>query len=195
MKKYFLLFMAVLVLIVIVSKCNLKEPASAELTQETGDVMTIDQLIKEYAQTKSISDEEAKNKINSIESIHRNETGKETYRILLTSEEDKGNLYDIIFYVKTEERKQDWKIKEIAFGEIVSRENDKMRYLGNINFWIRGDRKIEYSVDGDLYKISDSEIDVDTSSHNGSGTISFTPVSDTKLKSKEYLSIQGTKEF
>ncbi len=197
MKKYVLLFTAVVVLIVmvVVSKGNLKEPESAELIQETSDVMTMDQLVKEYAQIKSISEEEAEKRINSIEGMHENETGKETYRILPTSEKDKENLYDIIFYAETEESEQGWKIKKIAFGEILSRENDKLRYLGDINFWIRGEREIEYSIDGDLYKISDSEIDVSASSRNGRGTISFTPVSDKKLKSKGYLDLHGTKEF
>ncbi len=197
MKKYVLLFTAVVVLIVIVvvSKGNLKEPESAELIQETSDVMTMDQLVKEYAQIKSISAEEAEGRINSIEGTHGNETGKETYRILPTSVKDKDELYYILFYATTEENELDWKIKEIAFGEILSKENNKLRYLGNINFWIRGEREIEYSIDGNLYKISDSEIDVSTSCHNDRGTISFTSVSDKKLKSKGYLSVQGTKHF
>jgi len=185
------------IFILTASGCSEKQTESVQLTQGASNAMTIDQLLQTYAGIEGISAEDVEHRVGAIEGFRNHESKQKSYRILSTSAEYEDELYDLVFYAETEETgdADNWKINDITLVKIIPENREKLCYLGGISFWIRGDRKIEYLINGDLYKIPDSQIEIHTSRQNDQGMISFIAVTDKTLKSKGYIDIHETVKF
>ena len=123
-----------------------------------------------------------------------------TYRVLTTCEEDDNRRYDITFVVSTIEGSCDWKIKDVEYAGIKTDSAEKLNFLGNINYWIREVKSVEFVFNGGLYDIADNSIDIKktlekTTKGNAAGQISFGSEQLYKLRDKGCVNLHNTINF
>ena len=123
-----------------------------------------------------------------------------TYRVLTTCEEDDDRRYDITFVVSTIEGSCDWKIKDVEYAGIKTDSAEKLNFLGNINYWIREVKSVEFVFNGGLYDIADNSIDIkktleETTKGNAAGQISFGSEQLYKLRDKGCVNLHNTINF
>ncbi len=146
------------------------------------------ELVQSYAKMKSISEKEAEEKIATM-NLAGLESGSEQYRMVSLPVEKDNNCYVIWFICIADKESDDWQIKSIESAWIENPDNEDQIFLGSMNFWIRGERKLECVANGDLYNIADAEVEFQKADEGEAQTINIIPIGRHKLKSLKYLEL------
>lgn len=145
-------------------------------------------LVQSYAKMKSISEKEAEAKIATM-NLTGLESDFEQYRMVSLPVEKNNKCYVIWFICIADKKNDDWRIKSIESAWIENQNDESQIFLGSINFWIRGERKLECVANGDLYNITDAEVEFQKADEGEAQTINIIPIGRHKLKSLEYLEL------
>lgn len=130
---------------------NQSEPGTSEELNYEG-------LVQYYAEQHGVSAKEAKMAINRMRILEKesDETEEIKYRVLTIPLSAECQYEPILeLYVETSSGVDDWKISRIKGSSFVGEINDdSWQFAGNVAFWLREDRRVEYTVNGDFGKNS-----------------------------------------
>lgn len=182
-------------MIILMSSCTEgTEVDNTEFQKNISEGMTHKQIVQHYAENENLSEEEAEADI-AVMQLRGLETGSEKYRIISLPVEEGSSLYRVSFIIISDEKEKDWKIKSVESAWVENLRNEKQLFLGTIRFWTRGERKLEYLINGDFYKKSNLEIQFHKSEKEDTGTINIAAETDRVLKSQGYLEIHKEAEL
>lgn len=182
------LFLMGFMIILICGCINQRVVNKIPFEKSVSEGLSHSELVQYYAKLKSISEKEAEAKI-AIMNLTGLESDFEQYRMVSLPVEKDNNCYIIWFICIADKKNDDWRIKSIESAWIENQNDESQIFLGSINFWIRGERKLECAANGDLYNIADAEVEFQKSDEGKAQTINIIPIGRHMLKSLEYLEL------
>ena len=180
--KFYLLIVLIVSMLALLSGCATPAEKDIADSDTVSNKMTCQEVVKALGYSYPEMDSDA------------------TYRVLTTCEEDDDRRNDITFVVSTIEGSCDWKIKDVEYAGIKTDSAEKLNFLGNINYWIREVKSVEFVFNGGLYDIADNSIDIkktleETTKGNAAGQISFGSEQLYKLRDKGCVNLHNTINF
>lgn len=170
------------------SGCN-EEKAEPEKT--VSEAMTYRQLVRDYAERKGLSesDAEAGAAVMQLEGLS---TENEKYRIVSLPETVEKENYLLWLVMITDESEKDWKIKSVESAWVEKVDDESQLYAGPVQYWIRGERQLEYVVNGDFYDRKGAVVSFrKTAGENNDGRIEIQAKLEGDYKSIGYADIHG----
>ncbi|MCI8608830.1 MAG: hypothetical protein HFE73_04225 [Firmicutes bacterium] len=162
--------------------CSFNEP-EVELHQHCSNKLNYEELVQYVADLY---------KIGIAEGISQ-EKNEHTYRILYTPIKDGKEIYEAGFLVETKETNSDWEIINIKYGWVKDAADSEVRFLGALALWPRDTKGIEYSINGDLCKVSEVELKIDEEKKN-KGIMIYSST-ETEVKNNRYIFFHDTVYF
>ena len=128
------------------SGCNQEK---AEPEKIVSEAMTYRQLVRDYAERKGLSESnaEAGAAVMQLEGLS---TENEKYRIVSLPETVEKENYLLWLVMITDESEKDWKIKSVESAWVEKVDDESQLYAGPVQYWIRGERQLQYVVNGDF---------------------------------------------
>ena len=158
-----------------------------------GPPMTYEEMVQFYAQNFEISEKEADQRLNLMQ-IHSLHTDTEKYRILSApiSDTEESSIY---FVVISEEKEGEWKIKAVEAAWVGSDRKKDLSYMGDINYWIRGEKSLEYVIEGDLCAVAYTSVAIQKTEDDEKGTMHFLNESGKTVETQVHISANKTEHF
>lgn len=139
--------------------CSLSK-AEIDPQKSCSEILKYEELVKYYATIQNISEEQSMGDLYKmgIEKDIPEDRNEPTYRILYTPIKDKERMYDVDFLVETKEVSSNWEIIDIKYAWMKDSKDSDLLFLGTIALWVRKEKGIEYSINGDLCEGSDTAL-------------------------------------
>ncbi|SCK00914.1 Uncharacterised protein [uncultured Eubacterium sp.] len=111
--------------------------------------LSFEKLVSHFATIQKITENEAKGRLRKMNVIANQDA---TFQIASkTVEVDADYAASLEFYLQTQNEGEEWIITELKGAVVSMRMGSEIRtFVGNLAYWLRGGKQIEYSLNGDF---------------------------------------------
>lgn len=180
MKRKLLLLVMIITIISVSFACSNGSAEDAELSKcSVSGEMDYECLVQYYAETHEVTADAAKKAINQMRILKAgsDELKEARYRVLtIPLQVDCKYKPALELYAETFGDDEDWEISKIKCAAFVGAVNGQSwRFAGDVAFWLREDKQVEYDVNGDFGQNSRAlvNIGIDIADDGSNGVITY----------------------